>query len=74
MDCIGTSNRQGAASVTQFEPKSSLKILERSRLGQRFIEAPSLFAHPSTGDDQADHDKHVIWLGQSEQLDLSIFS
>ena len=32
----------------------------------------TLFAHASTGDDEADHRKHVIWFGPSEQLDLSI--
>lgn len=33
----------------------------------------TIFAHASTGDDAADHKKHVIWFGQSENLDLSIF-
>jgi DOPA 4,5-dioxygenase len=33
----------------------------------------TIFAHPSTGDDLADHSQHVIWFGQSEPLDLSIF-
>ncbi|HET9355213.1 MAG TPA: DOPA 4,5-dioxygenase family protein [Sphingomicrobium sp.] len=33
----------------------------------------TVFAHASTGDDRADHTKHVIWFGQSESLDLSIF-
>jgi DOPA 4,5-dioxygenase len=34
----------------------------------------TIFAHASTGDDQADHSSHVIWFGRSENLDLSIFS
>lgn len=34
----------------------------------------TIFAHASTGDDRADHSKHVIWFGPSETLDLSIFS
>lgn len=34
----------------------------------------TIFAHASTGDDKADHSKHVIWFGPSERLDLSIFS
>jgi DOPA 4,5-dioxygenase len=34
----------------------------------------TIFAHASTGDDRADHSKHVIWFGSSEQLDLSIFN
>jgi aromatic ring-cleaving dioxygenase len=34
----------------------------------------TIFAHASTGDDIADHTEHVIWFGESEPLDLSIFS
>jgi aromatic ring-cleaving dioxygenase len=34
----------------------------------------TVFAHAETGDDLADHSKHVIWFGPSEPLDLSIFS
>jgi len=34
----------------------------------------TIFAHAETGDDLADHSKHVIWFGPSEALDLSIFS
>jgi len=33
----------------------------------------TVFAHASTGEDLADHTKHVIWFGPSERLDLSIF-
>ena len=33
----------------------------------------TIFAHAETGDDLADHTKHVIWFGPSERLDLSIF-
>ena len=33
----------------------------------------TIFAHATTGDDLADHSRHVIWFGPSEQLDLSIF-
>jgi DOPA 4,5-dioxygenase len=32
-----------------------------------------IFAHANTGNDLADHTKHVIWFGESEELDLSIF-
>jgi DOPA 4,5-dioxygenase len=35
--------------------------------------ALTIFAHANTGDDLADHTQHVIWLGPSEDLDLSIF-
>ena len=33
----------------------------------------TIFTHANTGDDLADHTKHVIWFGPSEELDLSIF-
>ncbi len=34
----------------------------------------TIFAHAETGDDLADHTQHVIWFGESEPLDLSIFA
>jgi DOPA 4,5-dioxygenase len=34
----------------------------------------TIFAHANTGGDFADHTAHVIWFGESEKLDLSIFS
>lgn len=33
----------------------------------------TIFAHASTGDDVADHTKHVIWFGESEPLRLELF-
>lgn len=33
----------------------------------------TVFVHAETGDDVADHTRHVVWFGPSEQLDLSIF-
>ena len=33
----------------------------------------TIFAHASTGDDLADHSRNVIWFGNSEPLNLSIF-
>ena len=33
----------------------------------------TIFAHANTGEDLADHTRHVIWFGESEPLDLSIF-
>jgi aromatic ring-cleaving dioxygenase len=33
----------------------------------------TIFAHANTGDDRADHTRHVIWFGPSEALNLSIF-
>lgn len=34
----------------------------------------TIFAHAETGDDLADHTRHVIWFGPTEKLDLSIFN
>lgn len=33
----------------------------------------TIFAHANTGDDLADHTRHVIWFGPSEDLDLALF-
>lgn len=33
----------------------------------------TVFAHGESGNHLADHTDHVIWLGDSEALDLSIF-
>ena len=33
----------------------------------------TIFAHAETGEDLADHTQHVIWFGESEKLDLSLF-
>lgn len=33
----------------------------------------TIFAHTSTGADLPDHTQHVIWFGESERLNLSIF-
>jgi len=33
----------------------------------------TVFAHPSTGDDKADHTRHVIWFGPSELLGTDMF-
>jgi DOPA 4,5-dioxygenase len=35
--------------------------------------ALTIFAHALTGDELADHTKHVIWFGPSEALRLEIF-
>jgi DOPA 4,5-dioxygenase len=32
----------------------------------------TLFVHPTTGDERADHSDHVLWFGPSETLDLSV--
>jgi len=33
----------------------------------------TVFAHAETGEPLADHTRHVLWLGESLALDLSIF-
>lgn len=33
----------------------------------------TIFAHANTDDDLADHTRHVIWFGPSEELNLAIF-
>ncbi|WP_341711335.1 DOPA 4,5-dioxygenase family protein, partial [Erythrobacter sp.] len=33
----------------------------------------TIFAHGLSGDDLADHTRYVIWFGQSEALDMSVF-
>lgn len=34
----------------------------------------TVFVHGNSGDDWADHTRHVIWIGPGETLDLSIFA
>jgi aromatic ring-cleaving dioxygenase len=43
-----------------FGPFAAWLALNRSDL--------TVFAHPNTGDDLADHTDHVIWFGPSEEL------
>ena len=45
-----------------------------AREQQRLDQPLTIFAHANTGNDLADHTQHVIWFGESEKLDLSIFS
>ena len=33
----------------------------------------TVFAHAESGEHLADHTRHVLWLGESLALDLSIF-
>ena len=55
-----TVPRDSFGDVAQF------LALNRGRL--------TIFAHAETGDDLADHTRHVIWFGPSEELDLSLFT
>lgn len=34
----------------------------------------TIFIHPLTGNDYADHANYAIWMGESKQLNLSMFS
>ena len=34
----------------------------------------TVFVHPVTGDDLADHTEYVIWLGDSKELKIQIFA
>ena len=52
--------------AAQFGEVAQWLVLNRGDL--------TIFAHANTGDDLADHTQHVIWFGESEPLDLSIFS
>ena len=49
----------------QFGEFAQWLVLNRGEL--------TIFAHANTGEDLADHTRHVIWFGPSETLDLSIF-
>lgn len=49
----------------QFGEVAQWLVLNRAGL--------TIFVHANTGDDLADHTRHVIWFGESEPLDLSIF-
>jgi DOPA 4,5-dioxygenase len=49
----------------QFGSVAQWLVLNRGAL--------TIFAHANTGDDLADHTRHVIWFGPSEPLELSIF-
>ena len=33
-----------------------------------------VFLHPLTGDDVADHSDHAMWLGPSDEIDLSVLA
>ncbi|MHA6263102.1 DOPA 4,5-dioxygenase family protein [Arenibacterium sp. CAU 1754] len=53
-----------------FGPDDFAKVvmwLARNRQGL------TVFTHPETGDELADHRDHAIWMGSMQQLDLSMF-
>lgn len=53
-----------------FGPESFGKIVPWLGLNRGVLD---VFVHPYTGDDRADHSDHVMFLGRSYALDLSIF-
>ena len=62
-------------------PRGSCQLtLTAEQFGEFAVWAPvnrgdlTIFAHANTGDDLADHTRHVVWFGPSEPLELSIFS
>lgn len=61
-------------------PRGSCQLsLEPGQFARFAIWAPeargelTIFVHGLSGDDLADHTRYVIWFGNSEALDLSIF-
>ncbi|MBX7481017.1 DOPA 4,5-dioxygenase family protein [Qipengyuania sp. 6D47A] len=62
-------------------PRGSCQLTLRPEQFEKFASwAPkargglTIFAHGLSGDDLADHTRYVIWFGQSEPLDLTIFN
>ena len=62
-------------------PRGSVQLsVPRDHLGDlaQFLalnrDGLTIFAHADTGDDLADHTQHVLWFGESEPLNLSVFT
>ncbi|GAB5470411.1 MAG: DOPA 4,5-dioxygenase family protein [Rhodospirillales bacterium] len=53
-----------------FGPEKSGAVLTWLALNR---EGLTVFVHPETGDDLADHSRHAIWMGQMLPLKLEIF-
>ncbi|MFW8636867.1 DOPA 4,5-dioxygenase family protein [Cribrihabitans pelagius] len=67
--CVGPHpmwSCQLTASPEQFARLLPWLALNRNGL--------TVFAHPETGDDLADHRDHGIWLGTGLDLDFSVFA
>jgi len=60
---------RGSVQLTVL-PEQFGEFAEWAALNRRGL---TIFAHAETGDDLADHTRHVIWFGPSEPLDLRIF-
>jgi DOPA 4,5-dioxygenase len=57
---------QLTVATERFGEFASWAMLNRAGL--------TIFAHPTTGDEIADHTRHVVWFGKSETLDLSVLA
>tara|TARA_E500000318_G_scaffold48629_1_gene45754 strand:+ start:8700 stop:9044 length:345 start_codon:yes stop_codon:yes gene_type:complete len=53
-----------------FKPEQFGEIIPWLSLNR---EGLTVFVHAETGDELADHTQHVIWLGPSEDLKISMF-
>ena len=53
-----------------FAPEIFAEIVPWLALNRQGL---TVFLHPESGDDLADHRDHALWLGPSATLDLSIF-
>ncbi len=53
-----------------FAPEIFAEIVPWLALNRQGL---TVFLHPESGDDLADHRDHAVWLGPSVTLDLSIF-
>ena len=53
-----------------FAPEIFAEIVPWLALNRQGL---TVFLHPESGDDLADHRDHAVWLGPSATLDLSIF-
>ncbi|MEQ8333128.1 DOPA 4,5-dioxygenase family protein [Nisaea sp.] len=53
-----------------FRPDQFADVMPWLALNRGYL---TVFVHAETGDALADHTKHVIWLGPSETLKVSIF-
>lgn len=54
-----------------FEPERFGDIVPWLSFNRRGL---TIFIHSLTGDDLKDHTDHAIWMGQKEELKLSVFS
>ena len=52
----------------EFGPERFAELVPWLALNRQGL---TVFVHPETGDAMADHSAHVIWLGDSRQLNLA---